>query len=78
MINPLRPFDPRAAQQSLEDFRAQAPRPRIHPLELMLLWTVSAQLIFLPWALGTMHVWSQSVSLGFSLLGIAFALIPLD
>jgi O-antigen ligase len=31
-------------------------------------------MVFLPWALGTMHVWSQGVSFGFSVLSFGLAL----
>jgi O-antigen ligase len=48
--------------------------PRLHPLEKTLLAVVAAHLVFLPWALGTMHVWSQVVSFGFSVLGFGLAL----
>ncbi len=46
----------------------------IHPLEKALLAVVAIHLVFLPWALGTMHVWSQSVSFALSLLSIGLAL----
>ncbi|MGC4073898.1 MAG: O-antigen ligase family protein [Nibricoccus sp.] len=37
---------------------------------------VGAHLAFLPWALGTMHVWSQVVSCAFATLGFILALVP--
>jgi O-antigen ligase len=49
---------------------------RLHPLEIALLALVSAHLAFLPWALGTMHVWSQLVSFVLALAGFVLALIP--
>jgi len=75
MIPPRPPAD-LAGQKSLEYFRAQAPRPNLHPLEKTLLVVVSAQLVFLPWALGGMRAWSQFVSLGFSATAFVAALIP--
>ena len=50
--------------------------PPIHPLETALLAVVALHLVFLPWALGTMHVWSQSVSLGLAALGLILSLRP--
>lgn len=38
--------------------------------------TLSLHLSFLPWALGTMHVWSQSVSFALSLVAFVLALWP--
>src|SRR5882724_5740060 len=76
MNDPFRlPADP-VAQKSLEYFRAQAPRPNLHPLEKTLLWIVAGHLVFLPWALGTMHVWSQVVSAGFSAMALIIAVVP--
>ena len=49
---------------------------RIHPMESALLVVVTAHLVFLPWALGTMHVWSQSIGFGFSVLSLGLALWP--
>ena len=37
---------------------------------------MAAHLVFLPWALGTMHVWSQCISFGFSVLSLGLALRP--
>jgi O-antigen ligase len=50
--------------------------PRLHPLEKALLAVVATHLVFLPWALGTMHVWSQSISFGLSVVGMVLALRP--
>ncbi|ATC62507.1 polymerase [Nibricoccus aquaticus] len=49
---------------------------RLHPLEIAFLALISAHLVFLPWALGTMHVWSQLVSFSLAFAGFALALIP--
>lgn len=43
-----------------------------------MLWIVCAHLVFLPWALGTMRLWAQLISLGFAIVGIVVALIPRD
>jgi hypothetical protein len=60
----------------LEHFRASKRRLPLHPLEKAVLIAVAAHLCFLPWALGTMHPWSQLTSLGLSAVGIVLALIP--
>ena len=51
-------------------------RPPLHPLEAVLLAVTGLHLCFLPWALGTMHLWSQLTSLGFSVVGFILALMP--
>jgi hypothetical protein len=45
-------------------------------LEIALVGVTALHLCFLPWALGTMHVWSQLTSLGFSVVGFILAVIP--
>jgi O-antigen ligase len=47
----------------------------LHPLEKTLLVLVGALLCFMPWALGTMHVWSQFVSLGLASAAFLVSLI---
>lgn len=47
----------------------------LHPLENGLLIIVGALLCFTPWALGTMQVWSQFVSLGLAVIAFALAII---
>jgi len=61
--------------KQLEHFRASKRRLPLHPLEKALLAVVALHLCFLPWALGTMHAWSQATSLAFSVLGLGLALI---
>ncbi len=51
-------------------------RTPLHPLEQALLSVVCLHLGFLPWALGTMHPWSQLTSLSLSLLTFTLSLIP--
>ncbi|MBS0633004.1 MAG: O-antigen ligase family protein [Verrucomicrobia bacterium] len=63
-------------QKPLEHFRARPQRLRIHPLESALLWVVCAHLVLLPWALGGRLLWTQYVSLGFSLVELGLALMP--
>ena len=60
----------------MDVFRAPGRRVPIHPRERLLVGTVAVHLVFLPWALGTVHVWSQFVSLGLSSLSFIFALLP--
>src|SRR5665213_3215909 len=69
------PPSPSAAKR-VEAFRHRQPRPPLHPAEKRLLWILGLQLSFLPWALGTMHPWSQATSLGLGLLGLGLALVP--
>jgi O-antigen ligase len=65
-----------ASQPALNAFRGDArASQRLHPLEISLIVVVGAHLSFLPWALGTMHVWSQLISLGLSALAFSLALI---
>jgi len=47
----------------------------LHLLERSLLVIASVLLCFMPWALGTMHVWSQSITLGLASLTLGVALI---
>ncbi len=63
-------------QKPLDHFRAKTKRLKIHPLESLLLWVVSAHLVFLPWAIGGMSEWAQWISLGFAVLGFGVSLIP--
>ena len=53
------------------DFRASA---SLHPRETALLIVAGCLLCFMPWALGSMHVWSQFVSLGLAALALGIAL----
>jgi O-Antigen ligase len=62
-----------SAARRVEVFRGQRTRPPLHPAEKLLLWILGTHLCFLPWALGTMHPWSQEVSLGLAVLGFAVA-----
>lgn len=56
--------------------RLEFGRPALHPFEFALVTLTILHLGFLPWALGTMHAWSQLTSLGFSLAGFILAAIP--
>jgi O-antigen ligase len=50
--------------------------PPLPMQEAVLVGVSTLNLLFLPWALGTMHVWSQVVSLGLSMAGFVVALLP--
>lgn len=64
------------AQSLLDRFRAPNQRLRLHPHENLLLWIVSAHLIFLSWAFGGMVWWAEVVSLLFGLAAFVVALRP--
>jgi O-antigen ligase len=51
-------------------------RSALHPLEVALVGVTATHLCFLPWALGTVHGWSQVSSLGFALIGFSLAAWP--
>ena len=57
-------------------FRRPSQRSPLHPQEKGLLVVLGIHLCFLPWALGTMHVWSQLVSLSLGVIGLVLALRP--
>jgi O-antigen ligase len=50
--------------------------PPLQVQETALVGVVALNLVFLPWALGAMHVWSQLASLGLSMTAFAVALLP--
>jgi O-antigen ligase len=54
---------------------AKTSSPPVHWSEQVVLFLLSAHLLFLPWALGTMHVWSKTVSLGLAGAGFLAALL---
>lgn len=62
----------------IERFRADRRSLPLHPAEKRLLWILGAHLCFLPWALGTMHAWSQVTSLVLAFLGFVVAALPRD
>jgi len=64
------------AQDPVARFRRRPPRPVLAPGEKRVLVIVIAHLVFLPWAIGTMHVWSQLGSLALAFAGLAVALLP--
>jgi hypothetical protein len=67
---------PAQSSKLLEQFRSSKKHPPLHPLEKAVLTAVALHLCFLPWALGTMHVWSQITSLVLAAIGFGLALIP--
>ncbi len=50
--------------------------PSIPPLEKTLLGFLGLLLVFLPWALGTMHVWSQVAALGIAAICFLLSILP--
>jgi O-antigen ligase len=74
------PFSSRArgGNRAVQSFRGDDGRvaPKLHPLEKALLTVAGAQLVFMPWALGSMHVWSQLTALGLAALAFLLALWP--
>jgi O-antigen ligase len=74
----MHPEDPRpasaAAARRVATFRSRQPRRPLHPAERRLLGVFSVHLCFLPWALGTMHPWSQLVNFGLAAVELALAL----
>ena len=48
----------------------------LHPLEAALVSVTALHLCFLPWALGTMHLWSQLTSLVLAAVGFGLAVLP--
>jgi hypothetical protein len=77
MQNPS-PAELSRLQKPLEAFRARTRRLRLHSQEKLLLAIVSLHLVFLPWALGGMYLWSQLVSVALAAGGLAVALTPRD
>ncbi|MDD3180760.1 MAG: O-antigen ligase family protein [Opitutaceae bacterium] len=62
------------AAMRVGSFRGDHPRLPLHPAEKVLLGILAVHLCFLPWAMGTMHPWSQLVSLGLAAIGFVVAL----
>ena len=65
-----------ALQKPLAHFRAKTKRLKVHPKELLVLWAVSAHLIYLPWAIGGMRMLGQFISLGLAVLSFGLAMAP--
>ncbi len=65
-----------ALQRPLEQFRAKTKRFRIHPIEMLLIWIVTAHLVALPWIFGGARLWVQGASLGLAVAGFIVALLP--
>jgi O-Antigen ligase len=70
-----RPFSPAFAAAS-GGSRGERRRPPLHPLETALVGVTAVHLCFLPWALGTMHAWSQLTSLGFAIVEFVLVALP--
>jgi len=70
-----RRIHPRPESSALRSFRGDVrASTALHPLETALLVITGALLCFMPWALGTMQVWSQFVSLGLATAAFTVAL----
>ncbi len=50
--------------------------PPLPPLEVALVGVTALHLCFLPWALGTMHLWSQITSGGLAFVGFVLSVLP--
>ncbi len=73
-MRPLRPTSPKnGSADTVDRFRSRGHRLELHPQERWTLFWVTMHLCFLPWALGTMHLWSQATSLGLALVGFLTA-----
>ena len=70
------PFAPCPLHYASMHVAGHKQRPPLHPQEKWFLGIVLVQLIFMPWAFGTMHVWSQVLALGLGVLGFGVALWP--
>ena len=71
-----RPHAPLRPDPTLQAFRGDSRTSAgLHPLETALLVIVALNLGFTPWALGTMHPWSQIISFGLALAGFCVALV---
>lgn len=55
---------------------AHKKRPPLHPLEKAPLAVLGVQLVFMPWAFGTMHAWSQMTAAALGIVGFTLALWP--
>ena len=76
-VRPARKHQSNTEPNSLaERFRPQSRQLDLHPKEKWTLFWVTLHLCFLPWALGTMHLWSQCVSLALAVVGFVVAAQP--
>ncbi len=63
----------------VEKFRSGSQqRLPLHPAEKKLLGVLIAHLCLLPWAIGTMYIWTQIASLGLAAIGFLMAIWPRD
>lgn len=78
MLRPMSSSAASSSRRTLQAFRGGDGRraPRLHPLEKTLVIVAGAQLAFMPWALGSMHGWSQLTALGLATLAFVVALWP--
>lgn len=67
------------AQSALVNrFRPRSHQLELHPQEKWVLAWVTLHLCFLPWALGTMHLWAQCTSFALAVIGFIAAALPRD
>lgn len=71
-----RGVDPAPSSSRVAQFRGEKSRSPLPLAEKRLLVVLGVHLCFLPWALGTVHPWSQLVSLGLAVIGFWIALTP--
>ena len=66
----------KAPSSQHDQFRPHSGSPALHVQEKWTLFWVALHLCFLPWALGTMHLWSQCTSLALAVIGFWVAARP--
>ncbi|WP_232766581.1 O-antigen ligase family protein [Geminisphaera colitermitum] len=64
----------RQERTPMQSFRGDNVAKPAHPLEFKLLVVACLYLCFLPWALGTMYIWGQSIAFGLAVAAITLAL----
>jgi O-antigen ligase len=62
--------------ENVDRFRSRSHKLELHPQERWTLFWITFHLCFLPWALGTMHLWSQCTSLALAFVGFVTAARP--
>lgn len=72
-MNPLPPSD---TSDPVARFKSRPSRPGLAPAEKRTLAALIACLVFLPWAIGSMHVWSQITGAALALATLLVALMP--
>ena len=73
-----RPLSNNPSLSQVDKFRAGAQRLPLHPAESKLLTVLLVHLCLLPWAIGTMYLWTQLASLLLAAIGFGLANWPRD